>query len=274
MPIKLFKSIKVFSSGRNARAAKHSALVGSYFFTSKDLKEDQPLFNDGYLSLIFMPNEGDIAEIEKAGEPLRLGAAWVCAGILENTHWKIPEALDHIVVLRFRPHVFASLFGTDLSKFRSDPVFSFEDIAVGKWQAFIREYYQIADVQERIKFLEKTFETPAHQTAYPFVLEKAIDLIESKQGNLTVNDLLTCLGDNINYKWLHRNFVRYLGLSPKKFISLQRFLFAYRDFDHYERGPLKLAAPAHGYYDYNHFLKDFKRYLGKSPSQFLNLDCR
>ena len=62
------------------------------------------------------------------------------------------------------------------------------------------------------------------------------------EGNITVSELLSVLGPDINRKWLQRNFSKYLGMPPKKYISLQRFIGAYDQFDNNSREDLLSVA--------------------------------
>lgn len=83
----------------------------------------------------------------------------------------------------------------------------------------------------------------------------------------TVDDLSKEL--NSSNRNLRRKFISEIGFSPKHFQKLGRF--------HYTIKPLILNKNIHylsqaldsGYFDQNHFIKDFKQFMNCTPSQFL-----
>ncbi|MDD6211169.1 MAG: helix-turn-helix domain-containing protein [Bacteroidales bacterium] len=80
---------------------------------------------------------------------------------------------------------------------------------------------------------------------------------------------------NLSYKWLDRNFARHIGIRPKEYASLQRFIHAYFAFMEDKDSDLMDIAINSGYYDQNHFTKEFKKYTGLSPLIYRHsLFCR
>ena len=134
-------------------------------------------------------------------------------------------------------------------------------------QAFDK-MYEKKTISERIFFLDKALSSFQPNDCFPHILSMAIEYIEDKKGNTTVSEVLNQLGKKINSKWLHRNFVKYIGISPKRYILLQRFIYTYGQCEKSKSEDLFDIAMLSGYYDYNHFFKDFKRYIGIAPSQY------
>ncbi|MBB1644559.1 AraC family transcriptional regulator [Sphingobacterium sp. UME9] len=276
MPIKFLKNIKLDTSARskssNGKEVLYKSFVnkhilGAYLFPCKDLESNQPLFNDGFPSLIFMPRSSDDVVLKKKGETIKLKSAWVCCGIIQDTHWEIPDGLEYIMVIRFNPASFYSIFNIDPAIFQSAPVCGFRDIVDEKWCLIIDKMYERESIKDKIKFLDKVFSSCNIENNLPYFLQAAIDHIDEQRGNTTVADLLRKLGSKVNHKWLHRNFVKYLGIPPKKYISLQRFIYAYGHYDPKGSDLFDIALRS-GYYDYNHFFKEFKQYLGIAPSRY------
>lgn len=243
--------------------------MASYIFPCTNLKRNQPLFNDGLPSLIFMPHKSDTAHIKEDGQTSTFGSAWVCCGVIQSTYWEVPEELEYILVIRFKPSSFYSLFNSSPSVFLSHPICNLEQVADEHWMQVFDEMYRKQTPEERIDFLDEAFASAmATNGHFPHLLTQAMDYIDGQKGNTNVSAVLGYLGKGVNTKWLHRNFVKYVGISPKKYISLQRFAYAYAQYNENKTGNLLDITPYSGYYDYNHFFKDFKRYIGIAPSRY------
>ncbi len=242
-------------------------ILGAYIFSCRGLRSNQPLFNDGCPSLIFMPRKSDAVLLKEKGETRKVNFAWVCCGVITNTYWEIPDDLEYIMVIRFQPSSFYSLFNVRPSMFFSKPICNLEDIVEEKWMQIFDKMYEKKTLAEQVSFLDSVFSLFQTNHSCPYILNAATNYIEDKRGNTTVSEVLQHLGKGVNAKWLHRNFVKYIGISPKKYISLQRFIYTYRQYKISKSEDFLDVILPSGYYDYNHFLKDFKYYIGIAPSR-------
>lgn len=108
----------------------------------------------------------------------------------------------------------------------------------------------------------------ANATLVPF--DKLLSFIRQYKGNLSVTEMARRM--NVSSRTLNRLFYNHIGISPKAYTSIIRFQHAilnYYQHPHLGWSPNLLDA---GYYDQNHFIKDFKRFTGKTPSSFLGTD--
>jgi AraC-like DNA-binding protein len=71
---------------------------------------------------------------------------------------------------------------------------------------------------------------------------------------------------------LVRKFGNSIGLSPKEFTRIIKFIGSLNYLKTNRNNNLAEAAHSCGYYDQAHFIHDFKEYSGLTPSQFLTLD--
>ena len=96
---------------------------------------------------------------------------------------------------------------------------------------------------------------------------QALQLISwvKKSESLPLNTLSEKTG--VHYKKLERIFSRYTGYNPKNFTRVIRF---YKALQQMKAKPLSLTGIGldGGYYDQPHFIRDFRAFTGKSPSQF------
>ncbi|WP_164112983.1 MULTISPECIES: AraC family transcriptional regulator [Sphingobacterium] len=277
MPINFLQNIKssflletISTEGQNP-FCKQIAIdhrIKAYVFSCKDLPPQQPLFNDGTPSLILLPNKLDTARLNVHGKKISIGTAWLCCGVIKNTYWEIASALEYILVLRFAPAYFYSFFNVSPSVFLANPIRRLEDVLHDKWLHMFDQMYEKKTLSDKISFLRDRLSLPGTEDNLSPMLSIATEYIQAQRGNTNVVDVLQHLGVGVNAKWLHRNFVKYLGIAPKKYISLQRFIFTYQAYKSSKSKDLSDVALSAGYYDYNHFLKDFKQYIGIAPTRY------
>ena len=152
--------------------------------------------------------------------------------------------------------------------FVASPVCNFEDLVDQSWLGVIGEMYKVNSPAEKLTVMNKALSASGKSSYLPYLLEVAIDHIDQRKGNTTVSDLLAAIGGKVNQRWLQRNFIKYIGMPPKRYISLQRFIYTYGQCDRSKSSDFSDAAISYGYYDYNHFQKDFKHYMGIAPSRY------
>ncbi len=72
----------------------------------------------------------------------------------------------------------------------------------------------------------------------------------------------------MNYKYLERRFKKYIGINPKKYFKLKRYLSFYESWlKHDDYNYIDLVYE-YDFFDQNHLIKDFKSVLNQSPNQF------
>lgn len=116
---------------------------------------------------------------------------------------------------------------------------------------------------EAIRLIENSLlaqlgNSPVDERAYSF-----IHTILTEKGQLSVQELAA--EHQLSIRQLQRRFKGYFGISPKKFISLIRFKH------YYKQNVLRHEDRRHfldyGYYDQMHFIRDFQKHLGITPSR-------
>src|SRR3954454_2934554 len=105
-----------------------------------------------------------------------------------------------------------------------------------------------------------------HPASSPSVLT-ATRLIEAAHGNTRIDTLHGIFGVSRKQLWLR--FRTELGMSPKSYAGLQRFIWTLarlRESTEVDWPRLALAA---GYSDQSHLVRDFRRVAAASPTEFL-----
>ena len=107
------------------------------------------------------------------------------------------------------------------------------------------------------------------------IFEYCVDKIIHSKGNVSIEQLAIETG--YSGRWLNMKFNDRLGLTPKSLCSIFRFHHFYSSMIISEEQVLKSKAFFDFYYDQSHFIKDFKRFTGLTPSRFESINnnfCR
>lgn len=87
-------------------------------------------------------------------------------------------------------------------------------------------------------------------------------------GNYSISQFCDQYG--MNQRQLERYFKKYIGTSPKSFQRLNRYQETMNIVLNKKIIDLTTLAYENGYYDQNHFIKEFKSFTGCTPSRFIN----
>ncbi|MGH9908073.1 MAG: helix-turn-helix domain-containing protein [Pyrinomonadaceae bacterium] len=103
---------------------------------------------------------------------------------------------------------------------------------------------------------------------YDHTVDQGLKLIDANRGQLNVAQLAAHLG--VSTRQLTRRFQQTVGLSPKEFARVSRFLHVVRSLRNREPTTLTETALTCGYYDQSHFNHEFREMAGMSPGEFFN----
>lgn len=276
MPINYLKKIQLGEFNEDGYRISPSKEVGSviegFYVFSRDPRDNTHLiFNDGFPVLVFLQSCEDSVVVTGANDAFEIKAAWASAGSIKNVYVKYNNNTHQVFIVRFYPAAFYQLFGLAAQYFRNNPVTSFEYIARNN-NFSIEGFFGCNSIEEKIAFVGTYVQHVFTEINTPDILHKTLDYIHKTKGKSTVRNVTNNAG--VNYKWLERSFVKNIGLLPKEYIQLQRFIHAYLELLGSEEVDLMRIAISNGYYDSNHFLKDFKSYTGKTPLEYLKFQLQ
>lgn len=271
MPINYLKKIQLGEfngDGYRIGPSKsfESIIEGFYVFSRAPEEDTHLIFNDGFPVLVFLQSREDAVTVTGQNDVAEIKGAWASAGSIRNVHVKYNSNTEQIFIVRFHPGAFYQLFGLNAQYFRVNPVAPFGYIAE-KNNFDIEKFFACSSIEEKTAFIDAYVRGTLKEISTPEIIHKTLDRIHKIKGNSTVQNLTTDAG--VNYKWLERNFAQYIGLMPKEYIQLQRFIHAYLELVESTDVDLMQIAVSNGYYDANHFLKDFKVYTGTTPMGYL-----
>jgi AraC-like DNA-binding protein len=99
------------------------------------------------------------------------------------------------------------------------------------------------------------------------VVARGADAIEQQGGRVSIEALTAAAG--IGRRQLERRFRDAVGIGPALLASIVRFRSVFDLIEHDGVRPWTEASLAAGYYDQSHFLRDFRRFVGCTPTEFL-----
>jgi AraC-like DNA-binding protein len=92
----------------------------------------------------------------------------------------------------------------------------------------------------------------------------AVDIIR-QSASISVNVL--CDENESYYKKLERDFLKYIGYTPKHYHRIVRFNRALRQMA-LDDDSLTVLSYDNAYYDQSHFIRDFRQFTGTTPKKF------
>lgn len=164
-----------------------------------------------------------------------------------------------ILGVRFTPHGAAAILRPPMHEL-AGRFTSIDDFS----PALQRELERALDSREPIRAVESTLLRVAHH-ADP-AIAAAVGRMTNCRGAVRLASLATDL--NLSGRQLERRFHSAVGLAPKTFCSLQRFVEVFRVIGAGDPRWVDTAL-ACGYYDQAHLIRDFRRFSGETPAALL-----
>jgi AraC-like DNA-binding protein len=170
------------------------------------------------------------------------------------------------ISIRFKPFGLKAFTKADCKPMFEDECMELEHLfGLQETQQLVEKLQAVQGDAERVQVLEQ------------FLLEHCLDddnqliremitTIDSQNQVFRIHDLATSFGTS--ERQIHRLFHKYIGISPKAYISLIRF----RHFVHLlntQKHNAVEAALESGYFDQSHFIKEFKSFTSITPQQYM-----
>lgn len=226
------------------------------------------VFPDGCTELIF--HRGDsFAVVGEGGDRLQQPKA-LYFGQLERFILLRPARSVETLGVRFQPAGAAPLLGVPARETATRMV-GFEDLAGRggrELEGRVQDAGSLAAALRHVEvyLLRRVDDGRAADAA----VAAAVATIEQAAGSISVGALARSAG--LGIRQFERRFALGVGLSPKRLATVTRLQSAFALIE--SGGSRALTDVAHdcGYFDQSHFIRDFRRFAGLSPGQFLHED--
>ena len=181
------------------------------------------------------------------------------AGQLTRPLWLKPGPRSRVIGVRFHP--------AGAYRFLGQPLDTFTDVRVAVASLWPEEetrlWSEVSAAKEtstRIKAIERFVERRIVASGV------AEDEIVSRCVAAMQEEVATQAG--IGRRQLERRFRKVVGISPGTLSDILRFRRVFDAIEHDSARPWTDAAAAAGYYDQSHLVRDFRRFVGCTPTEF------
>jgi AraC-like DNA-binding protein len=185
------------------------------------------------------------------------------SGLMESARVISIAPEDKFFGIRFQPYALAILLDEDVSKFNDKTVPL--DALDKSLEEDIRELIEENETPNEV--LNNYFEIFFDDKSIDALILNTLELIHLSHGNVLVSDCADTL--KVHPKKLERLFVRYVGVTVKKFSKIIRFHDIHSVLREEGLDDLTQKVLDKGYFDQAHFNRDFKKLTGLTPSSKL-----
>lgn len=239
-----------------------------YIVSCEDFISNQLVFNDGLPTLIFMATSESVVRISIGADVINIKGGWANGGITKNTYIENLSDTDFLLIVRFNPTSFYRFFEIDAKVFKNKCIVAIQEILKTKGSELVLSVFRANSIDDKINEIE-SYVKDSELSNYPIaLLNEAVRLIKEHKGRVSVIDIGNKIG--ANYKWLERKFSTHIGLTPKEYAGIQRFIHMYFDLTENSDKNYLSTAVRNGYYDQSHLFRDFKSFVGVSPLQYFS----
>jgi AraC-like DNA-binding protein len=149
--------------------------------------------------------------------------------------------------------------------------YSFETLGLHRYfDGLIDSLHGKTDMKVILPMVEKYFINYFTEKGLPFSVKDmtpVMQYIERQKGIIQVKQLEEKF--HISERWLEKQFLAQVGLSPKEFARLIRFKSVMVESMMTPSVSWAKMIHDYGYYDQSHLIKDFQNYTGQTPTAFI-----
>lgn len=248
---------KVYAPAKQLSSYIHTYLEGD----CSDTAGEYTMFPNGFSGIFFnFGNTGTLIIKEKITTP----AVSIYGQIDRYFTITHPPGFYSIGAL-FKPSALSKLLRLDMTELTNTALDG--KLVNRSFKELHARMEETPDVNSKITLLNMFF-THAFSMAPSStgVADHALRVMELYR-NIPMENLAQEVG--VSQRYLERQFNKAVGLSPKTFSLIQRFKRIENELRVSSSAYWADLRFANNYYDQNHFIKDFKRFTGLTPSVYL-----
>ena len=228
--------------------------------------QKQKIIPDGCIEMTF--NLGDKIKRYTSETEFIFNPNAMVMGQRTKSYFIEPVGNVDTIAICFYPHGFANFVNTPLGDLIDQETPLGELFNETQAKELEQNIIQASNTKERIKIIE-TFllKNLNEKTTIENIVKTTANTILATKGSTPISLILR---DNLSKRrQLERYFKKQIGISPKQLSKVIRLQATLQMLLSKEHETLTKIAYGNQYFDQNHFIKDFKEFVGITPKEFL-----
>ncbi|MGI9551463.1 MAG: helix-turn-helix domain-containing protein [Aurantibacter sp.] len=223
-----------------------------------------PLYADGYPGIMFQQSENGFYFLPKGKELSEL----FLYGQTVHPAWLETKGPFKFIVFQLYP--FASKYLLDVNpRELNDDCFDLLQLKHVDVVSLAEQLRSTTEYEARVEIVtELMLQLVEHyQVRQDDRIQKAISIILENKGQSTISEVRNQVF--VTERTFERNFTTQVGLSPKQFAKIIQFKSSLQQLTEENYDQLLDVGLDSGFADQSHFIRSFKKYTGKTPSEFI-----
>lgn len=184
-----------------------------------------------------------------------------------NSYLKLNGSVDTLGIC-FYPNGFYPFLKIPVYEFKNQ-LLGVNDVGFKLSNSIREQLISYNDINFRLDILEHELSKLLIQNNdLPDDFSVIFNELKDNQMKGSIYDL--CKIHNISLRKLERMFNKYVGIPANTYCTLNRFHSSLNNLLNSNFSKLSDLAYDNGYFDQMHFIKDFKRFTGNTPKEFIN----
>ncbi|MFC3199538.1 DUF6597 domain-containing transcriptional factor [Parapedobacter deserti] len=228
--------------------------------------QKQKIIPDGCIEMTF--NLGDKIKRYISENEFILHPNAMVMGQRTKSYYILPVGNVDTIAICFYPHGFANFVNTPLEKLVDKEVPVAELFGQLAANTLEQQIIQAIDTQERIELIEAFLLRKLNDKAtISNIVKSTVDTLLKTNGSTAIKVISE---DNLSKRrLLERHFKKQIGISPKQLSKVIRLQATLQMLLNQKSETLTEIAYENEYFDQNHFIKDFKEFIGITPKELL-----
>lgn len=173
----------------------------------------------------------------------------------------------HVMGICFYPEAFYPFVGIPVSEFRNQ-ILGVSEVGLSMAKDTLERLKESPDINSRLNILEtELLKYLKGNELIPADFQQLFRALSARDGIYQLSDF--CDRNHISIRKLERQFNKYVGLSAKTYLTINRFQNSLTQLLSKDYEKLSDIAFDNGYFDQVHYIKHFKRFAGTTPKVFL-----
>jgi len=189
----------------------------------------------------------------------------VFAGQLTRPLWLEATGASGVIGARFHPAAARAFLDMPMDR-ATDQRLDLTRLWPGEARALLREIDEAVGIEARVGAVAQFVARRLGAAVPDDVVTRCVAALQQSGGTMPIQAAAEIAG--IGRRQLERRFLDAVGISPALLANVFRFRSVFDAIERDSTRPWTDAAMAAGYFDQSHLIRDFRRFVGCTPTEF------